>query len=183
MSRDSLHLKTIWLMMSCQRVNQGMNMWCEAMWVGAILKKERWDLEKLMIRSGGIDKPAAVYIAARDMRLEYHSSFIKSIRHPNRFKEYWDRPAMTRLQLHSKPCRQCVPHVSQQVKDQIGAYWKMGRLGERMPTWMNKYNQCKERSRSAPLKDMAALVHYIPNVHEVHLWPMLFSLSLSCRFP
>lgn len=41
-----------------------------------------------MIRSGGIDKPAAVYIAARDMRLEYHSSFIKSIRHPNRFKEY-----------------------------------------------------------------------------------------------
>ena len=76
---------------------------------------------------------------------------------------------MTRLQLHCKPCRQCVPDVSQQVKDQIGAYWKMGRLGVRMPTLMNKYNQCKERSRSAPLKDMAALVHYIPNVHEVHL--------------
>ena len=41
-----------------------------------------------MIRSGEIDEPAAVYIAARDMRLEYHLSFIQSIRHPKRFKEY-----------------------------------------------------------------------------------------------
>ena len=65
-----------------------------------------------MIRSGGIDEPAAVYMAARDMRLEYHLSFMGSIRQPTRFKEYWDRPAMTRLQLHSKPYLQCVPHVS-----------------------------------------------------------------------
>ena len=35
---------------------------------------------------GGIDKPAAVYIAARDMRLEYHLSFIQSIRRPKRLK-------------------------------------------------------------------------------------------------
>ena len=68
------------------------------------------------------------------MRLEYHLSFIRSIRQAKRFKEYKDRPAMTRLQLHSKPSLQCVPHVPQQVKDQLGAYWKMGRLGERMPT-------------------------------------------------
>jgi hypothetical protein len=41
-----------------------------------------------MIRSGGIDEPAAVYMAARDMRLEYHLSFIQSIRQPKLFKEY-----------------------------------------------------------------------------------------------
>ena len=41
-----------------------------------------------MFRSGGIDEPAAVYMAARDMRLEYHLSFIRSIRQPKRFKEY-----------------------------------------------------------------------------------------------
>lgn len=81
-----------------------------------------------MIRSGGLDEPAAVYMAARDMRLEYHLSFTQSIRQPKRFKKYRDRPAMTRLQLYSKPSLQCAPHVSQQVEDQ------MGRLGERMPT-------------------------------------------------
>ena len=39
-----------------------------------------------MIRSGEIDEPAAVYMAARDMRLEYHSSFMRSIRQPKRFR-------------------------------------------------------------------------------------------------
>lgn len=32
-----------------------------------------------MIRSGGLDEPAAVYMAARDMRLEYHLSFIHTV--------------------------------------------------------------------------------------------------------
>ena len=45
-----------------------------------------------MIKSGGIDvvldEPAAEYMAARDMRLEYHLSFIQSISQPKRFKEY-----------------------------------------------------------------------------------------------
>ena len=40
---------------------------------------------------------------------------------------------MTRLQLHNKLSQQCVRHVLQQVEDQISVYWRMGRLGERMP--------------------------------------------------
>ena len=40
-------------------------------------KKEVEKWKKLMVRSGGIDEPAAVYMAARDIRLEYHLSFIQ----------------------------------------------------------------------------------------------------------
>ena len=70
-------------------------------------------------------------MAARDMRVEYHSSCIQSAK--TTIRKGADRPAMTCLQLRSKLCLQCVLHVSQQVEGRIGGWQKAGRLGERMP--------------------------------------------------